>query len=201
MIAMINDNRLLKEIQTDIVNFYYEYASLYNTIVAYIEVSNFLENYEADFKGKNFLLTSNESLVNNMMMSFARLYDNNDCSKNVQFLIEECINNCEFANNSKTLCIELNKMCNELSTNQIIRDIIKIIKFRRNKHYAHNDKIFLGKPEKDTTYLPMYKLWVLRDFTKNLLELLAKSFDVRLDYNLLLINDFKYLRDLILQKV
>jgi hypothetical protein len=197
---MANDKELLKEIQTDIVNFYYEYASLYNTIEAYTEVSNFLENYEVDFMGKNFLLTSNEALVDSMMMAFARLYDNNNCSKNIQFLIKECINSCKSANDSKTLCVELNKIRNELSANQIISDAIKIIKFRRNKHYAHNDKIFFRKPEKDTTYLPMYKLWILRDFTKNLLELLANNFDVRLDYNLLRINDFKYLRDLILQK-
>lgn len=37
---------------------------------------------------------------------------------------------------------------------------------------VYNDKKYFFHPEKDNSYLPMYQLWMLRDFTKEVSELL-----------------------------
>lgn len=48
---------------------------------------------------------------------------------------------------------------------------------RRDKIFAHNDKKFFVDPNKDESYLPMYQLWFLRDFTGEVIKFLLDELE------------------------
>lgn len=156
----------------------------FNVHLAYIQdlitVYNMILDFNEEAVSKNFILVSTCGLYDSFMIALARLYDKSKSTETIQNLLNKCIENSHLINNDEYIQ-KLNTFNDKLTTDEYISDAVKTIGFRRDKIYAHNDKELFGKKIKsDKSFLPMYKIWALVCFTKEVLSYLSGIFDVNM---------------------
>ena len=83
-----------------------------------------------------------------------------------------------------------------MKNDEFISHAIKTLIARRDSILVHNDKKFFGKKlKKDTSYLKMYHIWILCDFTEEVLNYLFSQLSseemLKTKYNYDLCNLFK----------
>ena len=96
-----------------------------------------------------------------------------DKTQTIPNLIKKCKKNiCLFPTPNNTLS-KLNEFETKLSQDEYISHAIETLISRRDSIYAHNDKKYFGKKlVKDTSYLKMYHIWILVNFTEEVLNYL-----------------------------
>lgn len=171
-------NEMLKNIKIEIESYYDHYVYLADMMAVYQHISDVLKTVKENDAGINFLKITYAATIDSMMITFARLYDEDGNSKNINQLIEKCRKNSSLSIDKLELEKQLECFKNKLCNDEYLVPAVKTIKMRRDKMFAHNDKKFFNNPEKDTSYLPMYQLWFLRDYTKDLLQMLAHAYQI-----------------------
>ena len=121
----------------------------------------------------NFTLIVECALIDSYMIILMRLYDKSDKTQTIPNLIKKCKKNiCLFPTPNNTLS-KLNEFETKLSQDEYISRAIETLISRRDSIYAHNDKKYFGKKlVKDTSYLKMYHIWILVNFTEEVLNYL-----------------------------
>ena len=153
------------------INSYYAHYVYMADVMA---VHNHMQSYvNQDSKmlevSPNFFKIVYAATIDCYMMTFARLYDNSEETKNMKNLIDKCKKNVFLFSDIENTNKKLIEFENKMNNDEYISPAIDIIKHRRDKIFAHNDKKFFIHQEKDPSRLPMYALWFLRDFTKEVL--------------------------------
>ncbi len=112
-----------------------------------------------------------------MMLELAKFYDEDRSSKSIINLIKKCMKsgNLGLFNDQKKVLEELNKSIQEIEKNEFIRTGISVVKFRRDKFYAHNDEKFFVDQAKDDSHLPMYIIWMMTNFIKHIIYFLLEN--------------------------
>lgn len=124
----------------------------------------------------NFTLIVECALIDSYMIILMRLYDKSKKTQTIPNLIEKCKANNHLFPNQKDTLSKLKTFENTLSQDEYISYAIKTLRNRRDSIYAHNDKKYFGKKlVKDTSYLPMYNIWLLVNFTEEVLEYLSSQ--------------------------
>lgn len=127
-------------------------------------------------KSPNFVLIVECALYDSLVMALARLYDKSKKAKTIPGLIGKCLTEKYIFLCQESIEIKLNIFQNELVEDEDLANAIKILQERRDIYYAHNDNQYFGiKGNKDTTYLPMYKLWSLIRYTEKVLKYLLEQ--------------------------
>lgn len=159
------------------INIYYEHYTYMADVMAVHDHIKHFYDYERNKleTAFNFFCIANAATYDSCILSLARLYDNSEKSKNIANLILKCKKNIFLFNNDKEVESKLIEFEEKMNNDTIVSPAINIIKYRRDKIFAHNDKKFFAHPENDDSYLPMYALWILRNFTKEVLSYLLKA--------------------------
>ena len=163
---------LIKEI-----NSYYDHYVYMADVMA---VHNHMQGYVNKKSSKleiapNFFRIVYAATIDSFMLTFARLYDNSKQTKSIENLILKCKKNISLFDNMKEVEKRLIDFETRMKTDEFLAPAIETIKHRRDKIFAHNDEKYFIHPEKDPSYLPMYELWFLRSFTKEVLLYLLKA--------------------------
>lgn len=162
-----------------------------------INVSEDVDKYEENFKSApNFALVISCALADSYMLSLTKLYDKSDKAKTIPNLIEKCKKNIHLFPSNRDTLIQLNKFQEKISNDKVISHAIKTIRTRRDSILVHNDKKYFGKNFKNETfYLKMFHIWILRDFTEEVLNYLFSQLSseetLKTKYNYDLYNLFK----------
>lgn len=159
------------------INSYYDHYVFMADVMA---VSDHIEHFARFDTNKlenapNFFKIVHAATIDSFMLTFARLYDNSEQTKSIKNLIKKCKDNISLFENSEDVENKLNEYEKRMREDEYISSAIDIIKHRRDKIFVHNDKKFFNHPENDNSYLPMYQLWLLRDFTKEVLLYLLEK--------------------------
>ena len=160
-------NNLFKELEA--------YNEHYIYLEELVSMCNDFDKFDsARNKAPNSMRILESACVDAMMMEFARFYDNDKNAKSVLTLLEECANNGNsslFQDKNRVL-LKIDEFEKEIQTNEYISTGISTLKMRRDKYFAHNDKKYFVNQEKDNSYLPMYKLWFMKEFIKKVIHYL-----------------------------
>jgi hypothetical protein len=162
-----------------------------------INVSEDVDKYEKKFESApNFALVISCALVDSYMLALIKLYDKGDKAKTVPNLIEKCKKNIHLFRSNNDVLNKLNEFQEKITNDEFISHAIKILMTRRDSILVHNDKKFFGeKLKKDKSYLKMYHIWILRDFTEEVLNYLFSQLSseetLKTKYNYDLCNLFK----------
>ena len=121
----------------------------------------------------NFTLIVECALIDSYMMLLMKLYDKSDKTQTIPNLIKKCKNNIALFKAPNDTLSKLNEFEARLSQDDCISHAIKTLTNRRDSIYAHNDKKYFGKKLiKDTSYLKMYHIWNLVNYTEEVLNYL-----------------------------
>lgn len=159
------------------INSYYDHYVYMADVMAVCEHIGHFANFESDKLeiAPNFFKIVHAATIDSFMLTFARLYDNSEQTKSIQNLIDKCKKNLFLFSDDKNVSEKLFEFECKMKEDEYIAPSISTIKHRRDKIFVHNDKKFFNHPEKDNSYLPMYQLWFLRDFTKEILTFLLDA--------------------------
>ena len=147
----------------------------------------------------NFALVISCALVDSYMLVLIKLYDKSEQAKTIPNLIEKCKKNINlFPSNNDTLN-KLNEFQEKITNDEFISHTIKTLITRRDSILVHNDKKYFGeKLKNDISYLKKYHIWILRDFTEEVLNYLFSQLSslsseetLKTKYNCDLCNLFK----------
>ena len=154
----------------EIYSYYDHYVYMADVMKVYEHIEHFV-NYESDKLNiaPNFFKIVQASTIDSFILTFARLYDNSIQTKTIPNLINKCKKNLPLFSDKESVSKKLIEFENKMMNDEYISPAINTIKHRRDKIFVHNDKKFFNHPEKDNSHLPMYQLWFLRDFTKEVL--------------------------------
>lgn len=170
------DEKMKKDLANKINDFNVNLAYIQDLITVY----NIILDFNQEVVSKDFILVSTCGLYDSFIISLARLYDKSESTETIPNLLKKCIKNSHLINNDEYIQ-KLNCFNDKLITDEYISDAVKIIGFRRDKIYAHNDKELFGRKIKsDKSFLPMYKIWALVSFSKEVLSYLSDIFDVNI---------------------
>ena len=153
------------------INSYYDHYVYMADVMAVCEHIGHFANFESHKLeiAPNFFKIVHAATIDSFMLTFARLYDNSEQTKSIQNLIDKCRKNISLFSDDKNVSEKLVEFERKMKEDEYIAPAINTIKHRRDKIFVHNDKKFFNHPEKDNSHLPMYQLWFLRDFTKEVL--------------------------------
>lgn len=176
----MNQKEKMKNDLLEEINSYYRHFVYLKDIH---KVFDHLNKMQLDESGKqklhqapNFFMIVECGLIDSFMISLARLYDNSEDAKTIQALIKKSKRNISLFNSNSDVRAKLEEFENELDdADGFISSAIETIKHRRDKMLVHNDKKYFQHPEKDNSHLPMYKIWMLIDFTEKLLNYLLQE--------------------------
>lgn len=173
---MNQKDEMKKNLIEEINSYYDHYVYMADVMKVYEHIEHFA-NYESDKLkiAPNFFKIVHASTIDSFMLTFARLYDNSEQTKSIQNLIDKCRKNISLFSDADAVSKKLIEFEDKMMNDEYISPAINTIKHRRDKIFVHNDKKFFNHPEKDSSYLPMYQLWVLRDFTKEVLTYLLEA--------------------------
>lgn len=162
----IMTKNLLKEIDGYYMNLVY--------IKDLIMVEEHLEKVlEVEELAPNFGLIAHCALYDSYMLCLMKLYDKSDEAKTIQTLIQKCQNNVNLFRSPDEVTKKLVEWEKKVNDDEYIAYAIKTLRMRRDKYHAHNDKKYFGeKIANDTSHLPKYYIWFLRDFTEEVLSYL-----------------------------
>ncbi len=170
---IINANQLLEKVET----FYEQYLYLKDIHNVYLDIDSAFE--ETD-KAKTFFSVAASACIDSYEMTVARLFDTHKGTETVNSLINVCRKNITLFSDQKTVTDALDCYERKLQINPY-KNLLDVIRHRRNKYIAHNDPIFF--PHKNLTdpavldnkRFNLYELWLLIRDTGALLELLWKN--------------------------
>ena len=121
----------------------------------------------------NFSLVTQCALIDSYMLSLMKLYDKSEKAKTIPNLIQKCKNNAKLFCSPDEVSKKLVEWEEKINTDEYIAYAIKTLRMRRDQYHAHNDKKYFGeKIANDTSYLPKYYIWHLRNFTEEVLSYL-----------------------------
>ena len=126
-------------------------------------------NLEKPAKAPDFVKLSVGVYYDSIMIAFARLYDSDKSARTIFDLLNKGKTNISLFKQSEQVASKIEFYLDSLIKGEL-SETIAIIRTRRDKLFAHNDKCYFGKYKKITQELPMYRLWELRDFTENIIE-------------------------------
>lgn len=168
--TITNPNPLLDKVET----FYEQYLYLKDIQNVYLDIDSAFE--ESD-KAKTFFSVAACACIDSYEMTVARLFDSHKNAETIRTLIVECRNNIIEFSDQNAVIAALNKYEQNLQINPY-KNLLDVIRHRRNKYIAHNDPIYF--PHKnltdpavlDNNRYNLYELWLLIRDTGSLLELL-----------------------------
>ncbi len=118
----------------------------------------------------NFKLIVECALVDSYMLTFMKLYDKSEKAKTIPNLIKKCKENIHLFSSQDDVLKKLRDFESRINEDEYIVHAIKTLIIRRDSVYAHNDNKYFGKKlQNDKTYLKKYHIWILRDFTEEVL--------------------------------
>lgn len=121
----------------------------------------------------NFSLIVQCALIDSYNLCLMKLYDKSDEAKTIPNLIEKCKKNIRLFPVPTDALKELEDFEHELNNDEYLVQAVQVLRQRRDKFHAHNDKKYFGaKLANDTSYLPMYEIWFLTNFTEKVLSYL-----------------------------
>lgn len=131
----------------------------------------------------NFVLIVESALIDAYMITFMRLYDKSKQTKNIPQLIMKCRKNLSLFEDKETVEKKLKEFESKLEEEDI-KDTIEVLRKRRDTLYAHNDQKYFGKNmTNDESYLPMYKLIMLMNFTNEVLDFICSKISFKSEIN------------------
>lgn len=165
--GMSQKEEMKKNIIEEINSYYDHYVYMADVMAVYEHIGNFDSN-KLEI-APNFFKIVYASTIDSYMLTFARLYDNSEQTKSITNLIMKCRKNISLFNNIEEVESKLTEFEKRMETDEFLLPAIETIKHRRDKLFVHNDKKYFNHPEKDNSSLPMYQLWMLRGFTREVL--------------------------------
>lgn len=137
-------------------------------------VSEHIDKLKHKLQGSpNFTLITEAALTDSYMITLARFYDKSERAKTIPELIKKCRKNVNLFPSKQDTLSSLEEFETQLNENEYISTAIPVLLHRRDNIFAHNDKKYFGpRIENDKTYLPMYKIWFLMEFTEKVLNYL-----------------------------
>lgn len=162
---MIDD--FLKELEA--------YNSHYVYLSDLVSICEYFCNYDFEkSKAPNSMRIIDAACVDTMMIEFAKFYENNEDAKSIQTLLKKCLDegNLALFQNQDQVQTKINEFNDKIEKDKYISTGINTIKERRDKYLAHNDSKYFVDQTKDDSYLPMYKLWIMKDFIKEVIYFL-----------------------------
>lgn len=172
------NNDMKKNLIEDIKSYYEHYVYMADVmrVCDHIGEYEMFENEKLEI-APNFFRIVRAATIDSYMLTFARLYDNSEETKSIQNLIRKCKKNISLFFDKENVSKKLIEFECRMEDDEEISSAIKTIKHRRDKMFVHNDKKFFNHPEKDTSYLPIQQLGILRVFTKEVLIYLLGELD------------------------
>lgn len=182
---MISD--LCKELETYHIHYLY--------LCDLLEVYNQLDKMDCEKynMAPTFFKITKCTYVDTFMICLARLYDSDKDAMSIPNFLNKCKKNSSLFQNKLLFENKIDSFINELTENEEYSSAIQMIKMRRDKMFAHNDKKYFVNPQKDDSYLPMYKLWYLRDYTIKVLGFVASQLNYTFERKVLYSGDLKNL--------
>ena len=167
---MSQKEKMKEDLLNDINSYFYQFVYIKDIN----KVSMDIDNYKTEMQNApNFKLIIECALYDSLTMALARLYDKSKEAKTIPKLIEKCKNNISLFPDEKDTLEHLKEFEDKIAKDEFVSKAIEVLTERRDTMYAHNDKKFFGpKVVKDTTYLPMYNIWILINFTEEVLNYL-----------------------------
>ena len=107
--------------------------------------------------------------VDAMMMEFSKFFDDSEQTKSIFNLLQKCETNICLFENKEDVLKQIRAFEDKYGKDEFISKGIKTLKMRRDKYFAHNDRQFFVNQDKDKSYLPMYNLWFMRDYIRDII--------------------------------
>ena len=166
----------------EIMFFYDQYLYVKDIVYTFIDAD---ATEERQCKSNNFFKMAASACIDSYSMTLARLFDQNKNKKSetIFTLIDKCKKSIDLFQDSADVMNYLSKYIYSLTQDSDLNNAIKLLKYRRNKYFAHNDKKFMfldvteDLPDGSKNHLPSYQLWMLIRNTGNLLRTLAYKLD------------------------
>lgn len=174
------------ELIADIKTFYEQYLYVKDIIDVYLDAETAEEKLG---KAKTFFMMSASACVDSFFMTLARLYDVQRDSRTIYSLLKICKYNSSVFDNESMLIERINEF-EKILKKSSIKETIDVIIHRRNKYFAHNDKIYFRHDKvddsaiQDRKRLSTFDICSLVIFTGNILKFLAENLDLNLDENM-----------------
>lgn len=162
-----------------------------------INVSEDIDKNEKNLKSApNFALIISCALVDSYMLALMKLYDKSNKANTIPNLIKKCKNNIHLFPLNNDVKNKLNEFQEKIENDEYILHTINTLRIKRDSILVHNDKKYFGeKLKNDTSYLKKYHIWILLNFTEEVLNYLFSqlSFEetLKTKYNYDLCNLFK----------
>lgn len=136
-----------------------------------ISVEEDIDKHDEKMKcAPNFTLIVECALIDGYMLALMKLYDKSKEAKTIPNLIKKCKDNISLFPSQDDTLIKLKEFETKINEDEYITHAIETLKIRRDSVHVHNDKKYFGnKLQKDKTYLKKYHIWILRDFTEEVL--------------------------------
>lgn len=121
----------------------------------------------------NFTLIIECALADSYMLALMKLYDKSQKAKTIPNLIKKCKSNIDLFPSKNETLVKLEEFEKEMNEDEIITHAIKTLIKRRDSIHVHNDQQYFGeKLQNDNSYLKTYHIWILTNFTENVLNYL-----------------------------
>lgn len=166
---MSQKEKMKEDLLNDINSYFYQFVYIKDINNVLDDMGKLESKMES---APNFKLITECALYDSLTIGLARLYDKSKKAKTIPQLINKCIKNINLFPSKDTLS-HLEGFLDKIEKDEFISKAIPVLVHRRDTMYAHNDKKYFGpKIINDTTYLPMYNIWLLIKFTEDVLEYL-----------------------------
>ena len=174
---MDQKEQMKKNLIEEINSYYDHYVYMADVMAVHNHMQSYVNSNSQILEiAPNFFRIVYAATIDSYMLTFARVYDNSKQAKSIVNLISKCKESSSLFDNMKE---EVEKRLTDfesrIKTDEILAPAIDLIKHRRDKIFAHNDEKYFIHPEKDNSYLPMYALWFLSSFTKEVLLYLLEA--------------------------
>lgn len=187
-------DEIIKTIKQDIPIFYNHY--LYAAALVKVEQNgstlNCIQQIAPNLKN---LIES--SLYDSKIMVFARLYDeykHGNQTKSISGTLKKIQDNRSCLMLGGDFDNQITDFLCRIETDEYISKAVQLLKTRRDTMLAHNDKKYFDFQSAQIEYFPNYYLWILCEFTKEVLEYLGNSFGVELIADVNLENEIELIK-------
>lgn len=177
------------------INSYYDhYVYMADVMAVHNHMQSYINrNSQALEIAPNFFRIVYAATIDSYMLTFARMYDNSKQAKSIENLVLKCKKNISLFDNVKEVEKRLVDFEARMKTDEFLAPAIETIKHRRDKIFAHNDEKYFIHPENDDSHLPMYELWILSNFTGEILNYLLEALGEKPIKETIYDNDFENL--------
>lgn len=167
---MNQKEKMTQDLLSEIDGFYMNLVYIKDLIDVEAHISN---NSSVNQKSPNFSMIVQCALVDSYILGLMKLYDKSESAKTIPNLIEKCKKNTTLFRNPEEVETQLEKFEKELKCDEFITQAISVLRVRRDGYHVHNDKKYFGvKITNDQSHLPMYCIWMLKNFSEKVLSYL-----------------------------